>query len=189
MAAPERQTVAPEEGVSGRRATSTPKLRTFFSRDASMVEAAGGARRKPGSPRRYFRLPRPAAVSTLAALTSSAPAAGRAEMRWSCPAAPPGGHQGCQVPFRPPIPNVGLPLRRCSGKGRPTHTNREWAGVLSVCQVWPSGQAGLLGHPLPGCWHPPLSLCGACPLPGLWARGTGGLHPGCLCDPPSPVKM
>ena len=26
-------------------------------------------------------------------------------------------HQGCQVPFRPPIPNVGLPLRRCSGKG------------------------------------------------------------------------
>ena len=59
-----------------------------------MVEAAGGARRKPGSPRRYFRLPRPAAVSTLAALTSSAPAAGRAEMRWSCPAAPPGGECG-----------------------------------------------------------------------------------------------
>src|SRR5574337_531828 len=27
-----------------------------------------------------------------------------------------GAHQGCQVPFRPPIPNVGL-LRRCSGKG------------------------------------------------------------------------
>ena len=26
-------------------------------------------------------------------------------------------HQGCQVPFRPPIPNVGLLLRRCSGKG------------------------------------------------------------------------
>ena len=24
---------------------------------------------------------------------------------------------GCQVPFRPPIPNVGLLLRRCSGKG------------------------------------------------------------------------
>src|SRR5574339_113677 len=28
-----------------------------------------------------------------------------------------GAHQGCQVPFRPPIPNVGLVLRRCSGKG------------------------------------------------------------------------
>ncbi len=28
-----------------------------------------------------------------------------------------GSHQGCQVPSRPPIPNVGLLLRRCSGKG------------------------------------------------------------------------
>ena len=28
-----------------------------------------------------------------------------------------GAHQGCQVPFRPPIPLVGLLLRRCSGKG------------------------------------------------------------------------
>ena len=28
-----------------------------------------------------------------------------------------GAHQGCRVPFRPPIPNVGLLLRRCSGKG------------------------------------------------------------------------
>ena len=28
-----------------------------------------------------------------------------------------GSHQGCQVPFRPPIPNVGLLLRRCSGTG------------------------------------------------------------------------
>ena len=26
-------------------------------------------------------------------------------------------HQGCQEPFRPPIPNVGLLLKRCSGKG------------------------------------------------------------------------
>ena len=26
-------------------------------------------------------------------------------------------HQGCHVPFRPPIPNVGLLLRRCSGTG------------------------------------------------------------------------
>lgn len=59
-----------------------------------MAEAAGGARRRLGSPRRYFRLPRPAAVSTLAALTSSAPAAGRAEMRWSCLTAPLGGECG-----------------------------------------------------------------------------------------------
>ena len=28
-----------------------------------------------------------------------------------------GAHQGCQVPFRPPIPKVGLLLRRCSGTG------------------------------------------------------------------------
>ena len=28
-----------------------------------------------------------------------------------------GSQQACQVPFRPPIPNVGLLLRRCSGKG------------------------------------------------------------------------
>ena len=28
-----------------------------------------------------------------------------------------GAHQGCQVPFRPPVPNVGLLLRRCSGNG------------------------------------------------------------------------
>ena len=28
-----------------------------------------------------------------------------------------GSHQGCQVPFPPPILNVGLLLRRCSGKG------------------------------------------------------------------------
>src|SRR5574339_62822 len=28
-----------------------------------------------------------------------------------------GSHPGCQGPFRPPIPNVGRLLRRCSGKG------------------------------------------------------------------------
>ena len=28
-----------------------------------------------------------------------------------------GSHLGCQVPFRPPILNVGLLLKRCSGKG------------------------------------------------------------------------
>lgn len=44
-----------------------------------MAEAAGGVRWRPGPPARYFRLPRPAAVSTLAALTSPAPAAGGEE--------------------------------------------------------------------------------------------------------------
>lgn len=39
----------------------------------------------------YFRLPRPAAVSTLAALTSPAAAAGGAETRRSCLASPRGG--------------------------------------------------------------------------------------------------
>ena len=28
-----------------------------------------------------------------------------------------GSHQGCQMPFGPPILNVGLLLRRCSGTG------------------------------------------------------------------------
>ena len=28
-----------------------------------------------------------------------------------------GAHQGCQGPFRPPIPHVGLLLRRCHGTG------------------------------------------------------------------------
>lgn len=40
---------------------------------------------------RYFRLPRPAAVSTLAALTSPAAAAGGAETRRSSLASPRGG--------------------------------------------------------------------------------------------------
>ena len=49
-----------------------------------------------------------------------------------------GSHQGCQVPFRPPIPNVGLLLRRCSGKklhlamtGEPRGFGRVAAGFSS----------------------------------------------------------
>nr|XP_036848301.1 mpv17-like protein isoform X1 [Manis javanica] len=64
-----------------------PPVRTF-SRDASMAEAA---RWRPGSPGSYFRLPLPAAVSTLAELTSPAPAAGGVETRRSCRVAPRGG--------------------------------------------------------------------------------------------------
>lgn len=50
-----------------------------------------GVRRGARGAGHYFRLPRPAAVSTLAALTSPAPAAGGAERRRSCPAARPAG--------------------------------------------------------------------------------------------------
>src|SRR5574338_1199227 len=42
-----------------------------------------------------------------------------------------GAHQGCQVPFRPPIPNVGL-LRRCSGKGLHLGMTREPRGFSRV---------------------------------------------------------
>ena len=49
-----------------------------------------------------------------------------------------GAHQGCQVPFRPPIPNVGLLLRRCTGKGlhlamtgEPSSVSRVVAGFSS----------------------------------------------------------
>ena len=49
-----------------------------------------------------------------------------------------GAHQVCQVPFRPPIPNVGLLLRRCKRKGlhlamtgEPRGFSRVAAGFLS----------------------------------------------------------
>ena len=41
-------------------------------------------------------------------------------------------HQGCQVPFRPPIPNVGLLLRRCSGKGLHLAMTGESCGISRV---------------------------------------------------------
>ena len=47
-----------------------------------------------------------------------------------------GAHQGCQVPFRPPIPNVGLLLRRCSGKGlhlAMTGEPRGFSRVAAAC--------------------------------------------------------
>jgi len=43
-----------------------------------------------------------------------------------------GSHQGCQVPFRPPIPNVGLLLRRCSGKGLHLAMTRDPGGFSRV---------------------------------------------------------
>ena len=43
-----------------------------------------------------------------------------------------GSHQGCQVPFGPPILNVGLLLRRCSGKGLHLETTGEPRGFSRV---------------------------------------------------------
>ena len=55
-----------------------------------------------------------------------------------------GSHQGCQVPFRPPIPNVGLLLRRCSGKGlhlamtgEPRGFSRVTTGNSGCLLCWP----------------------------------------------------
>ena len=49
-----------------------------------------------------------------------------------------GSHQGCQVPFGPPIPNVGLLLRRCSGKwlhlamtGEPRGFSFHWGNIYT----------------------------------------------------------
>ena len=41
------------------------------------------------------------------------------------------GGEGCQVPFRPPIPNVRLLLRRCSGKGLHLAMTGEPRGFLT----------------------------------------------------------
>ena len=43
-----------------------------------------------------------------------------------------GSHQGGQVPFRPPIPNMGLLLRRCSGTGLHLAMTGEPGGLQSM---------------------------------------------------------
>src|SRR5574338_388957 len=57
-----------------------------------------------------------------------------------------GSHQGCQVPFRPPIPNVGLLLRRCSGKGLHLAMTGEPRGFSRVAAGFSSydGNSGCL---------------------------------------------
>ena len=57
-----------------------------------------------------------------------------------------GAHQGCQVPFRPPIPNVGLLLRRCSGKGLHLAMTGEPRGFSRVAAGFSSttGNSGCL---------------------------------------------
>lgn len=81
MTARNRETVAPEVGAPGCSAAHNPGTNLLQG------HVHGGARWRPGGPGCYFRLPFPAAVSTLAALTSPRPRlAGR-----SSQAAPLGG--------------------------------------------------------------------------------------------------
>lgn len=81
MTARNRETVALEAGAPGRSAAHNPGTNLLQG------HVHGGARWRSGGPGCYFRLPFPAAVSTLAALTSPRPRpAGR-----SSQAAPLGG--------------------------------------------------------------------------------------------------
>ena len=58
-----------------------------------------------------------------------------------------GAHQAYQVPFRPPIPNVGLLLRRCSGKGLHLAMTGEPRGFPGVAAGF-SSYDGEFGMPL-----------------------------------------
>lgn len=134
MAARDRETGAPAAGT--RAATPSPTPVRTFSRDASMAEAAGAARGRSGGPGHYFRLPRPAAVSTLAALTSPAPADRGAETRRSCQAAPRGGRSaGLREAGRGPR----------SGRGPPGF--RTWPSRRPVLMVPGEGGDGLWSFP------------------------------------------
>ena len=66
-----------------------------------------------------------------------------------------GGHQGCQVPFRLPVPNVGLLLRRCSGKGLHLAMTWEPRGFSRVA-------AGVASYD--GEFRMPLVLAQGCPI-------------------------
>ena len=66
-----------------------------------------------------------------------------------------GAHQGCQVPFRPPIPNVGLLLRRCSGTGLHLAMKGEPRGFSR-------GAAGFSSYD--GQFRMPLVLCQGSPI-------------------------
>ena len=66
-----------------------------------------------------------------------------------------GSYQGCQVPFRPPIPNVRLLLRRCSGKGLHLAMMGEPRGFSRVA-------AGLSSYD--GEFRMPLVLAQASPI-------------------------
>src|SRR5574337_1085490 len=58
-----------------------------------------------------------------------------------------GAHQGSQVPFQPPIPHVGLLLRRCSGKGLHLAMTGEPRGFSRVAAGF-SSYEGEFGMPL-----------------------------------------
>ena len=71
-----------------------------------------------------------------------------------------GSHPGCQVPFRPPIPNVGLLLRRCSGKGLHLAMTGEPRGFSRVAAGF-SSYVGELREPLVLPQGSPISIRGA----------------------------
>src|SRR5574337_1224332 len=78
-----------------------------------------------------------------------------------------GSHQGCQVPFRPPIPNVGLLLRRCSGKGLhlAMTADRSLQDVSNPDRPEPSAESR--GGPVPGCRRGALALA---PSDEIWMK-------------------
>ena len=71
-----------------------------------------------------------------------------------------GLHQGCQVPFGPTILNVGLLLRRCSGKGLHLAITGEPRGISRVA-------VGLSRYN------------GECRMPLLLAQGSPMFHSSC----------
>src|SRR5574337_64129 len=86
-----------------------------------------------------------------------------------------GAPQGCQVPFPPPIPNVGLLLRRCSGKGLHLAMTGEPRGFSRVAaESW-----GLLSS---DCRANRRHL-GLCPEANVPLQGRPGSR-GCIPDAP-----
>src|SRR5574337_869730 len=82
-----------------------------------------------------------------------------------------GSHQGCQVPFRPPVPNVGLLLRRCSGKGLHLAMTGEPRGFSRVT-------AGFSSYD--GEFRLPLVLAQASPIFHSSCEGKLGIALECL---------
>jgi len=114
-----------------------------------------------------------------------------------------GSHQGCQVPFRPPIPNVGLLLRRCSGKGlhlamtgEPRGFSRVTAGFSSydgefrlplvlaqASPIFHSSCEGKLGIALSIDCRANRPHLGLCPEANVPLQGRQGSR-GCIPDAP-----
>ena len=107
-------------------------------------------------------------------------------------------HQACQVPFRPSRRNVGLHLRRCSGKGPHLEMTGEPRGLSGVAARFSSSDWELReplvlpqGSPISirvarGRWRllsshcranrPHLGLCPETPCSSPVVTGISGLH-------------